>query len=218
MNALPAEFPISLRSRTIAWSLFAFAIAMALIQALGEPAFQILRFDRGAIHAGQYWRLITGHVVHLGWAHLSLNLAGLVLVYIFGGHRLSPMTWGLTGLLIALGIDAGLWLWKPELQWYVGLSGVLHGWFAVSAITLWRERGWRAGALLIALLAIKLAWELWHGALPGTSKLIGGDVIVEVHLFGSASGIAVAALMEIARRIAGLHRADATRRERIRRT
>jgi rhomboid family GlyGly-CTERM serine protease len=193
--------PINSKSRAVPWLLSALALAMILIQAPDKPLVLTLRFERETILAGEYWRLFSGHVVHLGWAHLLLNLAGLVLVYVLGGNRLSPAAWGLTGLLGALVIDAGLWLWKPEIQWYAGLSGVLHGWFVVSVIALGREHGWRVGGPLLALVATKLAWEMWRGPVPGTAELIGASVVVEVHLFGALAGVASAATMEISRRL-----------------
>ena len=200
-NDLLSNFPINPKSRAVPWLLSALALAMILIQASGEPLVQALRFERETILAGEYWRLLSGHVVHLGWAHLLLNLVGLALVYVLGGNRLSPVVWGLTGLLVALVIDAGLWLWKTEIQWYAGLSGILHGWFVVSVIALGREYGWRVGTPLLVLVATKLAWEMWRGPVPGTTELIGGRVIVEVHLFGALAGVASAAVMEISRRI-----------------
>jgi rhomboid family GlyGly-CTERM serine protease len=201
-NDLLSNFPINSKSHAVPWLLSALALAMILIQASGESPVLALRFERETILAGEYWRLFSGHVVHLGWAHLSLNLVGLALVYVLGGSRLSPAAWGLTGLLGALVIDAELWLWKTEIQWYAGLSGILHGWFVVSVMALGREYGWRVGTPLLVLLAIKLTWEMWRGPVPGTAELIGARVIVEIHLFGALAGVASAAAMEISRRIA----------------
>lgn len=201
-NDLLPNFPINPKSRAVPWLLSALALAMILIQASGEPLILAMRFERETILAGEYWRLFSGHVVHLGWAHLLLNLAGLALVYVLGGNRLSPAAWGLTGLLGALVIDAGLWLWKTEIQWYAGLSGILHGWFVASVMALGREHGWCTGTPLLVLVATKLAWEMWQGPVPGTAELIGASVVVEVHLFGALAGVASAATLEISRRLA----------------
>lgn len=194
-----SNFQIKPKSHAVPWLLS--ALTMIVIQAFGEPLVVALRFEREAILMGEYWRLFSGHVVHLGWAHLWLNLAGLALVYVLGGNRLSPAAWGLTGLLGALVIDAGLWLWKTEIQWYTGLSGILHGWFVVSVMALGREHGWRVGTPLLVLVATKLAWEIWRGPVPGTAELIGASVVVEAHLFGALAGVASAATMEISRRL-----------------
>ena len=46
----------------------------------GEPLRGLLRWDRAALSAGEAWRLVTGHFVHLDLEHALLNVAGLVLV------------------------------------------------------------------------------------------------------------------------------------------
>ncbi|MEJ2554278.1 MAG: hypothetical protein P8079_09855, partial [Gammaproteobacteria bacterium] len=52
----------------------ALPLAMALLStafaAIGQQATAGLRYDRGAILHGQWWRILTGNVVHLGWPHL----------------------------------------------------------------------------------------------------------------------------------------------------
>jgi rhomboid family GlyGly-CTERM serine protease len=78
-------------------------------------------------------------------------------------------------------------LFDPGLDWYVGLSGVLHGLFAAGALRHWRERP-AAAALMLAVLAGKLLWEQLLGPLPGTSSVAGGPVIVDAHLFGALGG------------------------------
>ena len=42
----------------------------------GERLRMLLQYDRAALAAGEWWRLVTAHLVHLGWDHLALNVAG----------------------------------------------------------------------------------------------------------------------------------------------
>ena len=49
----------------------------AAVMGLGEAGFEALSYQRDRITSGALWRLLSGHWVHLGWAHLLLNLAGL---------------------------------------------------------------------------------------------------------------------------------------------
>ena len=54
--------------------------------ALGDNVNALLRYDRGAIAAGGWWRLLTAHLVHLDAHHLILNELGLVLMWsLFAG-------------------------------------------------------------------------------------------------------------------------------------
>jgi rhomboid family GlyGly-CTERM serine protease len=149
-----------------------------------------LRYDRDALAAGQWWRLLTGHLIHLGFEHAVLDVAGLALMWALFARDYSARGWFMIIGLSILGIDAGLWLLSSTTQWYVGSSGVLHGVLAAGTCAHLRRReadGWVLALLLIG----KLLYEQTLGPLPLTS---GGAVIVDAHLYGAAAG-AVAALL-----------------------
>ena len=77
------------------------------------------------------------------------------------------------------------------MLWYVGSSGALHGAMAAGALAQVRH-GERTGWVLVGLLAVKLAYEHWLGALP----LSGSDpVVVSAHLYGVVGGAAVGAFL-----------------------
>lgn len=155
-----------------------------------------LRYERDAILAGEVWRLVTGHLVHLNWSHFALNVGGLVLIWLLFGARLTQAQWLIVLLACALGVSAGLFALHPELNWYVGLSGVLHGLFVAGALG-GLYSGYRAEWLLLGLLALKLAWEQLSGPLPGTEELAGGMVIVDAHLYGALTGLATGLLLRV---------------------
>lgn len=157
-----------------------------------------LRYDRAAIESGEFWRLLTGHWVHLGGRHYAMNAAGLILVWYLVGNAFSVPQWLLIIASSLLTMDVGFWSLMPELDWYVGLSGLLHGLLAAGAVGLWPDR--RAESLAIgAILIAKLGYEILFGALPGSADTAGGAVITEAHLFGAIGGL-VAALL-ISRRV-----------------
>lgn len=159
----------------------------------------MLRYDRDAILAGQLWRLLTGHLVHLGASHLAMNLVGLALIWMLFGRLMSTRAWLATLLASALAVSLGLLAFNPGLTWYVGLSGVLHGMFLAGAI-LSIVAGYRAEIMLLAFIVAKLAWEQWAGPLPGSAEVAGGDVIVDAHLYGAIAGAFAAAVIVLWRR------------------
>src|SRR5438876_6738088 len=55
-------------------------VLLLLASLTGEPGRLLLRYDRAALAAGQWWRLVTAHVVHLDVRHTLLNELGLSLV------------------------------------------------------------------------------------------------------------------------------------------
>lgn len=149
----------------------------------GAPATAALRYDREAIFAGELWRLVTGHFVHLGALHLALNaVATLVILIGFVAPRQPSFPRMFIALLgLTLGVSAGLLFISSEVEWYVGLSGVLHG-LAVFVAAWYLEKPFKW--VLLAGLLVKLVWEQVKGAGSVLALELGGDVIVDAHLYG----------------------------------
>jgi rhomboid family GlyGly-CTERM serine protease len=166
-------------------------VLLLLLQSGGGAAQVLLRYDREALAAGQWWRLLTGHLIHLGYEHALLDLAGLALLWALFARAFSACGWLLIILASVIGIDAGLWLLSSTTLWYVGSSGVLHGVLAAGTCAhLWRREPDRW--VLALFLVGKLVYEQSQGALPLTA---GGSVIVDAHLYGAVAGALAAVLL-----------------------
>jgi rhomboid family GlyGly-CTERM serine protease len=170
------------------WAPVAICTLLVGLQALGEDGRAWLRLERDGLGEGQLWRLLSGHLVHLGWRHLALNLAGLVLMWALFAREYGWGRWLVILATSAAAVDAGLYWRVPDLRWYVGLSGVLHGVLAAGALAYCR-RGEAAGWVVLVFLAAKLIWEQWAGALPASEAAAGGAVIVDAHLFGALGAV-----------------------------
>src|SRR5580698_6267996 len=117
-------------------------LILGLVLALGDSFNMLLRYDRGGIAAGGWWRLLTAHIVHLDWHHLLLNELGLVLVWALFAADYDPIEWAIIAFSGALAISSGLWWLSPRVGWYVGLSGVLHTIMGAGAAKHLIERTW----------------------------------------------------------------------------
>ena len=158
----------------------------------GEGGRELLRYDRAALAAGQYWRLLSAHLVHLDLRHALLNCLGLALLWALFARNYSAKAWVAIVLASRAAIDAGLWLTDSTVRWYVGSSGALHGVMAAGVLAHLRT-GERDGWILAAALVVKLLYEQWVGALP----LSGRDpVVVDAHLYGVLGGAAMAAFLK----------------------
>jgi len=153
----------------------------------GDDLTLLLRYERITIASGEWWRLFSGNIVHLGWPHLLMNLAALGMIWTLFYRHYTSLTWLAVTLASGLGVTAGLWLFSPELNWYVGLSGLLHGLFVAGSIAAIR-RGERWGYLMLLGIAIKLTYESLAGPVPGSTTLAGGPVVEESHLYGALAG------------------------------
>ena len=173
------------RSRGI-WLLLILLVLDAVL-GLGDSISAMLRYDRSAIAAGGWWRLLTAHIVHLDVHHLILNELGLVLMWSLFAGDYDPVEWCAIALSGALAISSGLWWLSPHVAWYVGASGVLHTVMGAGAAHHLVIRAWDRWILLLGLCG-KLAWEQWGGhAAP--------LVVVDAHLYGAACGFAVGAAL-----------------------
>ena len=182
----------------------------SVLSFFGAALHDRLDFTREGIAAGRLWPLVTGHAMHLDASHAALNLVALVLVALtFSRDLASPAAQFLVLGCGVFAIDAGLWFGHPEVGRYVGLSGLLHAWFA-AGVSLWiacafdgprdrprdrppdRARAYW-GALLMVMLAVKLVVEargaaFWHAdlALP---------VVTAAHRWGTLGGIVAGATL-----------------------
>lgn len=175
---------------------FVIALVCVATAAWADGARELFRYDRLAIAGGEFWRLLTGHVAHLGYRHLALNLTGLALVWLLVGRRYGTRQWLLTAAISVGVIDAGFWFLDTGMLWYVGLSGLLHGMLVAGAI-----RGLPVfpieSAVICIAVAAKIAYEQFTGPLPGSEVAAGGTVVVNAHLYGAVGGVLSAIVLYI---------------------
>jgi rhomboid family GlyGly-CTERM serine protease len=120
------------------WLVGLLATVLVLLWLTGDAGRDLLRYERMAVLQGQYWRLLTGHFVHGSGQHLLLNAVGLGLIAALFPREYPVRSWLLILASSIVTIDLGFVLLEPQLQWYVGLSGVLHGALAAGALGWWR--------------------------------------------------------------------------------
>ena len=180
--------------------------SIALADATGAGWGAALDYRREAIAAGQSWRLVTAHLVHVNATHAVLDIAALLLVAWIFVRELNAMRQVTVVIAAIVGIDLALGVLSPEVERYAGLSGVLHAWFAAGA-TCWLleardvdratlRRAW--GTALLLGLATKLALEaggrgFWLGD-------AGFEVVGSAHRWGSVVGIALGGAFAFVRR------------------
>lgn len=177
----PARFPVG--------TLLICAIAGAVYS---SPQLQaLLIYDRTAISDGELWRLMSGNFVHHSASHFVYNLVPLLIAGLLieiQRHRHFVALCLISGALIG----AALYLGKPEITVFGGLSGIvtaavtflcLHGLDKAGA---WR---WLCLAVLI-ILAAKISAELAFGS----SFLLGAEPqnfvpVPESHVIGAATAL-----------------------------
>src|ERR1043165_1915420 len=99
---------------------FLLTVTCVFLQALERTRGHWIVYEARGIRAGEYWRRVTGNLLHLDYAHLLLNLAGLWLaVLLFPSLRAGTLRYfALTMGTLAVGL--GLLWFSPAVEWYVG--------------------------------------------------------------------------------------------------
>jgi len=174
-------------------ALIGICLLLLLPEVSGDAARAALRYERSAIEAGQWWRLLTAHFVHLDLEHTLLNSLGVVMMWALFARDFRPGQWVLIAAVIVIAIDVGLGFWDTGIHWYVGASGALHGFMAAGTLAHVR-RGDLDGWILAIFIVLKLGYEQWSGQLPFSDSTV--PVVVNAHLYGALGGIVPAAFLK----------------------
>jgi len=153
----------------------------------------MLEFTAAGISDGELWRVFSGHLIHVSWQHLWVNLAGLVFCqFLFSlplRHLLGLSIW--TSIVVSTGL-----LVLTNYQYYLGLSGILHAWLTAGAIlTLYGASENRTRIIsraVLLLLLCKVGFELLQD--PTTElassmeQFIDSPIVTEAHWLGLVAG------------------------------
>ena len=149
------------------------AAALALACAVATWWVDPLELRIGPPLSSQPWRLWTAHLAHASATHFVLDVgAGVALVLL--GASLASFLW--LAPVVAIGVAFA----RPDLAAYVGLSGVLHGWFAQVAA---KRAPW-----LLLVVAAKVTHELLTGGTTMAALPLGAAPVPEAHAIGLLAG------------------------------
>ena len=165
-----------------------------LLFLLEPSSSELLAYDRNMLEQWQLWRLISGNLLHTNFNHLLLNSAGLVLLWALHGQYFSSKVYGFYMAVLCLGTTLCIYYLSLDLGWYVGLSGALHGLFLLGAYFDIRH-GLKSGWLLLIGIVGKIIHEQFYGASEDVAQLIGANVAIEAHLYGSLTAVLLIAVL-----------------------
>lgn len=162
---------------------------MLSLTAVENALFPLLSLYPDKVSAGEIWRLLTGNLVHFGWAHTVMNVAALVLCTLAFFTDVSLKKFSLLLLWCGASVGVGIYLFNPEYSPYAGLSGAIHGLIVAGLL---QTRVYPAWIRVVALVLVtaKLVQENSAGyEATDLQQLIPAAVAVESHLYGAIAGI-----------------------------
>lgn len=158
---------------------------MAALFAAFGPAPAGLVYDRIAIADGQWWRLLTAHLVHSDIEHLTWNIGGLLVL----GSLLERANWKDCSMALLAGVaavDIALIEQLPHIGFYCGLSGALNALLIPLLIYLWKTTRSPLVPVIAAASLIKILAELFLGHAVFTHTAWAS--VSAVHLAGWIAG------------------------------
>jgi rhomboid family GlyGly-CTERM serine protease len=164
------------------------AVVLCALTAVESSLFTMLSLDPHRVASGEIWRLLTGNLVHFGWAHTLMNTAALLLVSMafFFDYPDKKFCGLLAWCCLCVGLEI-YWL-NPEYAPYAGLSGAIHGLIVAGLMQTRAYPMWMRTSALALIVA-----KLIHENSPGyqatdLQALIPAAVAVESHLYGTIAG------------------------------
>ena len=163
-----------------------------------------LTLTRAGVLEGEFWRVLSGHLIHLNWQHLGLNIVGLVLCQFL--FRLPWQHLLGAAIVTAVVISCGLYFFT-NYGYYLGLSGVLHTWLMVGALitlTSTQEKNLQilAGAVIVLVTGKVVFEQLMSPDVASRAFLeqfINSHIVTEAHFLGLVAGIFYFAILSIGR-------------------
>lgn len=178
------------------WLTIGLGLLLLLLGSFPSLTEPLLQFDRQQIASGEWWRLLTGQMIHYGVYHLLMNVAALALCGFVLLRQLDLLSYSILLLVCAVSVGVGLYFFS-QLDFYAGISGVLHGLIVAGLLIGVHE----TPAFNIFALVLVLG-KLLHEQQPGfdtSHALLPVPVAVDAHIYGAVAGLLFAAIL-LARR------------------
>lgn len=196
--ALAAALAVRARAGRIPFATLAFVIAALGVSFAPESSGlrETLVLDRAAFLHGEFWRALSGHLVH-GWPALALFDVGAIAIL---GAWIEQRSRGELAIAIALSAllaSATVLAFRPDLAVYEGSSAIASALFVVCALDLLRTPLDRVTAAIASIALVgfvaKLVLEgtgLW--ARPAFASMEGVESVALAHAAGGIAGALVA--------------------------
>jgi rhomboid family GlyGly-CTERM serine protease len=173
------------------WTVLLCGLAMAIY--LVPPLAGVAIYDRDAIATGEWWRLVTGNLVHLSLMHLIFDVSALLVLGTIIELR-GERHWWLICCTAGTVIGLSVYLTAPEFRYYGGLSGMVTAAVVYLCLDgLHDTAGWRGLCMFVlALAALKIGIEFVSGdtllAVAGSQPF---ETVPVSHLAGACTALFV---------------------------
>jgi rhomboid family GlyGly-CTERM serine protease len=164
-------------------------ILVLALSLLDKTYFDLLTTSPRIMSHHEYWRWLTCNFVHFGWAHSIIDILGFLLVSLALFYQVSVKKF--LGLLLFCSLAVGIFIsiLSPEVLYYAGLSGAIHGLFIAGCFYARDFPVWKR-----AIVFIITTGKIIQEQLPGYDtnplhNLMPVAVAIDAHLIGAIAGL-----------------------------
>jgi len=181
---------MSNKSKTLLILAMVITVMTVLLQLINNNLVtELLSYHRDLFISQLYWQWLTPSFVHANWNHWFLNIMNFYAMgFIFyTAWSLKKIFWlfSISSFLITLGI----YLFVPNINTYVGMSGVLYAFAVYGSLATFKEQK-IVSVLVLTYVIAKLFFPYIVNDIIGINKILKGLYIVtEAHLYGAIVGL-----------------------------
>jgi len=135
------------------------------------------------------WQWITPSLVHYNWIHWFLNIANLFIMIFLFQDAWNSKKFVFLFSLFSFFIMLSLYMYSPDVKYYVGMSGVLYGIVLYGALKTVLSQKFISSVVLLYVM-MKLFADKIVNHYMGVDVLLGDMIVIEdVHWYGAISGL-----------------------------
>lgn len=191
---MATAFPALVQNELKHWST-ATVVGLVLLLGISPDSWvQALSLTQQGVASGEWWRLVTSQVVHLSMNHALLNAAGFLIVSVAFRQDVTARREMGVLLVSMVGVGLGIYLFNPEIGWYVGLSGAIYGVLVHHLMVGARRTPVIASGFLVFVLGKVIYEQFLAGPDRDIEQFIGGAVAEDAHLYGVIVGLVTGTL------------------------
>jgi len=166
------------------------SLALIILMLILQQFQAELLFQRERINDGEYWRILTGNLVHTNHFHWLFNAAGVFVLALLFTNYLNPAHSIISLLWLSGCVGLGLYVFNPHLVWYAGLSGALYGCYIIASAIAIRAKDYWLGFPVLIIMGGKVIWDQFNDSATKISEsLIQAPVATDSHLYGAIGAI-----------------------------
>jgi len=156
---------------------------------LDKTHFDLLTTSPRIMSHHEYWRWLTSNFVHFGWAHSIVDALGFALVSIVFFYSISTKRY--LGLLLFCCLAVGIFIsiLSPDILYYAGLSGAIHGLLIAGCFYATHFPLWKRLIILIITIGKILQEQLPGYDINPVANIMPVPIAIDAHLIGAIAGL-----------------------------